>query len=158
MRGRNTSAPAGVHKNARVSTHTPDKAGVLAYAGLILLGAAAGLFNGLLGAAGGILLALFLPHMTLPSVLMGKGEVTTLEDRRDVLATSMAVMLPVSAVSFVTYLARGIRPHFGLSVSILLPAALGGVLGAYLLTRLPAAFLRRLFALLVLIAGLRMLL
>ena len=32
------------------------------------------------------------------------------------------------------------------------------VLGAYLLTRLSAAFLRRLFALLVLIAGLRMLL
>lgn len=145
-------------RKRNTSTRVPVGAGVLAYAGLILLGAAAGLFNGLLGAAGGILLALFLPHMTLPSVLMGKGEVTTLEDRRDVLATSMAVMLPVSAVSFVTYLARGIRPHFGLSVSILLPAALGGVLGAYLLTRLSAPFLRRLFALLVLIAGLRMLL
>ncbi len=130
----------------------------LSYVGVILLGAAAGLCNGLLGAAGGILLVLFLPHMPLPASLMGRGPVTTLEDRRDVLATSMAVMLPVSAVSLVTYFLGGIRPSLGISAAILLPAALGGVLGARLLVRLPAAFLRRLFALLVLIAGLRMIL
>ena len=144
-------------RKRNTSTRVPVGAGVLAYAGPILLGAAAGLFNGLLGAAGGILLALFLPHMALPSVLMGKGEVTTLEDRRDVLATSMAVMLPVSAVSGIFYLLRGIRPSPALLLSLILPSALGGLLGAILLGRLPDRIIRKIFALLVAVAGVRML-
>lgn len=122
-------------------------------------GFGAGLLNGLLGAAGGILLVLLLPH--LPSPFPGSATPALWENDphpKDVLATSMAVMLPVSAVSGIFYWARGIRPSPTLLVALILPACLGGLAGASLLGKLPDRTLRRIFALLVAVAGLRMLL
>jgi uncharacterized membrane protein YfcA len=73
------------------------------------------------------------------------------------LATALAVMLPVSAVSGVFYWVGGIRPEPLLLVSLVLPAALGGLSGAMLLGRIPNHLLQKLFAALVVVAGLRML-
>ncbi len=116
------------------------------------LGVAAGFCNGLLGAAGGVLLVLLLPYLL--------GSVFPTEDvlsRRDLLATSLTVMLPVSAVSAAIYWLGGIRPSGETAVLLLLPSVLGGLIGARLLGKLPEQVLRRLFALLLVISGVRML-
>ena len=78
------------------------------------------------------------------------------ESRRDVLATSMAVMLPVSAVSLILYFLRGLQPPTELLSAIWLPSLIGGLIGAWLLDRLPVRAVRVLFALLVLVSGVRM--
>ena len=124
-----------------------------------LTGFGAGLLNGLLGAAGGILLVAALPRLERAAPLHASA--CTAErpmDQRDVLATALAVMLPVSAVSGVFYYLGGIRPSPVLLAYLILPAAAGGLLGAGLLARIPAHALKRIFAAVVVIAGLRMLL
>ena len=123
-----------------------------------LTGLGAGLLNGLLGAAGGILLVAVLPRLTPPETLYPSvrplGEDL---DRRDILATALSVMLPVSAVSGIFYWIGGIRPSPVLLLSLVLPAAAGGLLGAKLLARIPARLLKKIFAAVVVIAGIRML-
>lgn len=121
---------------------------------LSLAGFAAGLLNGLLGAAGGILLVAVLPRLALPSSYAPLHP----QDRRDTLATALSVMLPVSAVSGLFYWLGGIRPSPALLLSLVLPAAAGGLLGAKLLSKIPAHLLRKIFAAVVVIAGIRMLL
>ena len=122
-----------------------------------LTGFGAGLLNGLLGAAGGILLVAVLPRLTPPAVLYPpRRPLGDFHARRDVLATAMAVMLPVSAVSWIFYWAGGIRPSPALLLWLSLPAAAGGLLGAKLLGRLPDLLLKRIFAAVVIVAGLRM--
>ena len=116
-------------------------------------GLGAGLLNGLLGAAGGILLVAVLP--LLPRLSAGDAEARS---RRDVLATSMAVMLPVSAVSLVLYFLRGLSPPTSLLSAIWLPSLVGGFVGAWLLDRLPVRAVRVLFSLLVIVSGIRMVL
>ena len=117
-----------------------------------LTGVSAGLLNGLLGAAGGILLVALLPRLTPPAVPLG-----THHERRDILATAMTVMLPVSAVSGVFYWFGGIRPDPTLLLLLVIPAAAGGLMGAKLLGKLPDRVLKKIFAALVVVAGVRML-
>lgn len=123
-----------------------------------LVGFSAGCLNGLLGAAGGIVLVAVIPY--LPTVgLLSHGRLAPRPiDRRDVLTTALCVMLPTSAVSLLTYLAQGIRPDADTLWVIALPTVAGGLLGAALLDRLPREALRKGFALLIVISGLRMLL
>lgn len=121
-------------------------------------GFAAGILNGLLGAAGGILLVAVLPYLPPIASDASSRMFDSLSDRRDVLATVLCVMLPTSAVSFALYLFRGIRPPTSTLLNLILPAALGGLLGAFLLDKIPRAALKRIFALVVVISGLRMLL
>lgn len=123
-----------------------------------LMGLGAGLLNGLLGAAGGILLVALLPRVTPPVTLYPPARpLGDLHERRDVLATALAVMLPVSAVSGMFYWLGGIRPSPALLLSLILPAAAGGLLGAKLLAKIPNDLLKKIFAAVVVIAGLRML-
>ncbi len=125
---------------------------------LAATGIGAGLLNGLLGAAGGILLVFVLPRLIPPSplyppaVALGRHH-----DRRDILATALAVMLPVSAVSGIFYWVGGIRPAWELLIALSIPAILGGVIGAKLLGRIPVDLLQKLFAALVVFSGIRML-
>lgn len=118
-----------------------------------MAGFCAGLLNGLLGAAGGILLVALLPRLAAPASGPSEGR----PEQRDILATALAVMLPVSAVSGIFYWLGGIRPSPVLLISLVLPAAAGGLLGAKLLTRISNHLLKRIFAAVVVIAGLRML-
>ena len=145
--------PPGVPSSSK-SSAVLRRAGVVCAA----VGIGAGLLNGLLGAAGGILLVLLLPKLPLkqafPASPFPGGDPP---HPKDVLTTSMAVMLPVSAVSTLLYYAGGIRPDPALLSSLILPAAAGGMLGAVLLGRIPDRLLRRGFALLVTVSGLRML-
>lgn len=104
-------------------------------------GALAGAANGFFGAGGGMVL--------VPCF----GALCRLEQKK-ALATSVAVILPLSAASALLYYFRG-----GLPLLEALPYALGGALGGFLagrlMGRLPANVLRRVFALFILYGGVR---
>lgn len=124
-----------------------------------LVGFGAGLINGLLGAAGGILLVAALPQLPAPTRLsLGADPFAAGHmDQRDLFATALAVMLPISAVSAFNYWRSGIRPELRFTLFLLLPVAVGGFVGGLLLERTSQTFLRRLFAAVILVSGARML-
>lgn len=104
-------------------------------------GGAAGLVNGFFGGGGGMLLVPLLSRWL------------KLGDRR-AFATSVAIILPLCALSSVIYLLRGgLDPETALPY--LIGGALGGILGGKLFQRVNMLWLRRGFALLILYAGVR---
>ena len=109
---------------------------------LLVIGAAAGLLNGLLGAGGGIIIVFFLQLLYGKKVANGKS----------FFATAIAAMLPLSLFSVWRYARSGLLPTLPVA-QLLLPSLLGGAVGALLLPLLPSAHLRRLFALVVLVSG-----
>ena len=109
---------------------------------LILVGFAAGIANGLLGAGGGTVIV-FGISMVLEDALTNSN---------DVFATALCVMLPVSAVSCIIYALRGHITTQGFGV-FALPAILGGAVGGLLLGKLRARWIKKLFAVLVVISG-----
>ena len=117
---------------------------------LAVLGFFAGALNGLLGAAGGILLVTLLP------VLDKSASYTA--NPKDLMVLSLCVMLPVTLVSFLLYWGQGHTPDLSLLSVITLPAIAGGWLGAYLMKKIPRNLLKKLFGILVALAGVRMLL
>ncbi|MBE6661865.1 MAG: hypothetical protein E7606_01135 [Ruminococcaceae bacterium] len=112
---------------------------------LLLGGLAAGFLNGLLGAGGGIVIVWILEKVLRDST----------HDARDVFANALAVMLPISAMSTVSYAISGGLPEGNIS-RFLLPAVLGGLLGAFLLDRISTRSVKRLFCLLVILSGIVM--
>ena len=111
---------------------------------LLLTGFGAGLVNGLLGAGGGILVVLSL------SAMMGIAE-----EKRDLYANALCVMLPISAVSCLRYAFAGRMQIEGFGVYAL-PAIAGGVVGGILLGRMKAPMLKKLFGALVIWSGIFM--
>ena len=109
-----------------------------------IAGLAAGLSNGFFGAGGGMLLV---PIFT---------RLAKIDDRR-ALASSVAVILPLSLVSAVVY---GLKLGFDfpLALPYLIGGLAGGLAGGLLFKRVPAVLLRRAFALLILYGGVRFLL
>ena len=112
---------------------------------LILGGLAAGIANGLLGAGGGIIIVWILQKAI--------GDLTG--DSRDVFANALAVMLPISAVSAISYAAAGSLPGDDIS-RFILPAILGGLVGAYLLDKISMESVKTLFCVLVVLSGIIM--
>ena len=110
----------------------------------LAVGAIAGFVNGFLGTGGGIILL-------FAGMLSGKKE-----DRRDGYAETLCVTFILSAVSICAYFAGGAAEPGG-ALRFCIPAAFGGVAGAYLLDRLPVKVTGKLFAVLVMIAGVIML-
>ena len=108
---------------------------------LLAVGMAAGLANGLLGAGGGIILIFVL---------------SALIDGRDVYANAIVVTLPITFLSAIRYVAGG-QLSFARFVPLILPAALGGVVGAWLLERLDISWSKKIFAVLIMWSGLYML-
>ena len=109
---------------------------------LVLAGLIAGFLNGMLGAGGGIPVVFFL------SWLLGD----QLRDRRDLYANALCVMLPISAVSCIRYAMVGNLQTDGFGVYAI-PAILGGIAGGFLLGRLRAPLLKKLFGSLVIYSG-----
>ena len=111
---------------------------------LLAIGFGSGLINGLLGAGGGILIVYGLNRFLKKA-----------EDPRSIYAAAIAVILPLSILSAVRYFRHG-----SLSLDsiypLILPAVLGGAVGAMLLRRLSPAALARIFAAVVLVSGITM--
>ena len=78
-------------------------------------------------------------------------------DQRKAFATSVAVILPLCALSAAIYLFRG-GVDFTAALPYLAGGLLGGLLGGKLFKQLNMVWLRRLFALLLLYGGVRALL
>ena len=112
----------------------------------VFTGAAAGTVNGLLGTGGGII-----TFFVLTKIYAKSGEYST----KDVFATTYAASALTSVASVFFCLSRG-----SLSLSeaapYILPAVAGGAVGAILLDKFNAGIFRKLFALLVVWAGLSM--
>ncbi len=106
-------------------------------------GTAAGFVCSLLGAGGGMVLVPLLQRAGLPPVKSH--------------ATSVAVILPLSACSAAGYLWRG-QVTLSAAFPWLLPVLAGSAAGAWLLPKLSARWLHRLFGLFMLWAAGRMLL
>ena len=109
-----------------------------------LAGMSAGIVNGFIGTGGGIILVLVL------SKTMGH------EKTRDTFATVIAAVLPMSAVSAVSYAIQGNVPFIETAVYII-PAIGGGVIGALLLDKIEVRWLKIIFSGLVVYSGIRML-
>jgi len=75
-----------------------------------------------------------------------------LRDRRDLYANALCVMLPISAVSCIRYAMAGNLQTEGFGVYAI-PAILGGIAGGFLLGRLRAPLLKKLFGSLVIYSG-----
>lgn len=104
-----------------------------------------GTLNSLIGAGGGILLTI------ASSKLFGD----SFPDRRDLYVNSQASMIPGCALSFGIYASEG---HFSVAsaLPLAISAAIGGVLGSMLLSKLGGTVIGRIFALLVIFSGIRM--
>lgn len=126
---------------------TNDSKGIMSTILLGLVGLFAGFTNGLLGAGGGILIVFGMSRLL-------KSETAS---RRDHFANALAVMLPISIVSAISYLSRGRMSGVDFE-AYLIPSIAGGILGGYLLDRLKLPLLKRLFALIVVWSGVYMLL
>lgn len=112
-------------------------------------GLLAGFCNGLLGAGGGIVVVLAL------SAALPRDE----DSRRSLYANALCVMLPLSLLTLATYALKGNIPNGFLGADyalLLVGAAIGGVLGALILDKLPSSILKKAFALLTVLSGILM--
>lgn len=110
---------------------------------VILLGILAifaGIVNGFLGTGGGIVLMFAL------SLIPNSDDTST----RDRFATLIAVILPLSLVSVLTY---GKSVDLSTASPYIVPGILGGIAGALLLDKLSVKIVKRLFAAMVIWAG-----
>lgn len=104
----------------------------------IVCGGSIGVANGLFGGGGGMLAVPLLQKIGY--------------SQKTAHATAILLILPVSALSFLLYFINGLYDF-----SVLIPVALGvsggGVLGAWLLDKLPESSVRIVFAILQAVAG-----
>ena len=108
--------------------------------------AGAGVMSGVFGALGGVAV-MYITVWANPQ----KGR----DALRDNYATSICVMLMISAVSIISYGSQG-NMDADSAFRCAIPAAAGGALGALLCDRLPVTVLRGVFALICIWAGLKM--
>ena len=106
----------------------------------LFFGAIIGFLNGLLGAGGGMI-----------AVPVLKKQMQLKEAH----ATSISIILPMSIASAVSYILNN-SVKISDAVPYLWGGFLGAVLGIYLLKKVKPAFIKKLFALLMLWAGFRM--
>lgn len=104
----------------------------------------AGAINGFVGTGGGILIVFMLSALTK-------------NDKRDNFSTTLLAVVPLSIIGFFAYYNAGSVDFFVLKES-LLPAILGGILGAFLTDKLKLKWLNLLFGSLIIYSGVNMLL
>ncbi len=107
----------------------------------------AGMTNGVLGAGGGIILIFLLAH------LLKERE----DGAKEAFAVSCAAVLAFSTISCISYTSKGTVTFFD-AAPYLLPALIGGLIGALILHRINTVWLRKIFAVLLIYGGIRMIL
>lgn len=112
---------------------------ILAYAGI---GLAAGFLSGLFGVGGGILV--------VPALVMLLGFPQKLAT-----GTSLLAIAPISVVGMITYLVHG-SVDWRIGIPLAIGMVAGGVLGSWLLARLPALVITWIFIVVLLAVAIRM--
>ncbi len=107
----------------------------------LLIGGISGFVSGFFGAGGGVVLIFAL------SLLM--------KNKKNVFAQTVLITASFALVSAAIYQLNGNLP-FGIALRYVLPAAIGGALGAFLLTRLKLKLVKRVFAITVILGGMIM--
>lgn len=115
---------------------------------LAAAGIAAGFINGLLGAGGGIVTV-----YALSALSKKRSEFSP----RDNFAMTVASVLPVSAVSAVSYI-TSLKADVTSAPKYLIPAVAGGIIGAFVTDKLNTDLLKTVFAVLTIAAGANMIL
>lgn len=110
----------------------------------IVLSVMSGWLNGFLGGGGGVLTVTLL--LTVYQLQQKQSQ-----------ATAMAIILPVTAVSALVYILKNQIPWQTLGF-VSLGVAIGGVVGALLLNKLKGNVVKLIFALFLLLGGIKMLL
>ena len=111
---------------------------------ILAFGALIGIINGFFGGGGGMLCVPLLEKgLNLPN--------------KNAHATTIAIILPLSIVSSVVYILNNDVELTQLSF-ITLGVILGGIIGAFLLKKLNNKFIKIMFAVVMLIAGIKMVL
>ncbi|MBO5713545.1 MAG: sulfite exporter TauE/SafE family protein [Clostridia bacterium] len=110
---------------------------------LILAGGFTGICNGLFGGGGGMI--------TVPFLTMLCGY-----EPKKAHATAIAVILPVSVISAVIYTVKGYF-ELKLSLGVGIGVILGGVLGALLLKKFSNSVIEKVFAGIMVVAGIKLL-
>ena len=123
-----------------------DKKGTRALVFALITGILAGFLNGFLGAGGGILLLFAISRLNPKK---------DSEAVRDNFATVVTAVLLLSVVSCVTYSQKS-TVDIQLLAPLILPGAVGGIIGAYLTDRLNTSLLKTVFAFILIIAGFNM--
>lgn len=108
-----------------------------------VLGFFAGVIGGLFGTGGGILI------MILYSRIFKSSSEST---RKDLFAMTVLTVSIMSLSSLFSYMKNGAVTISDITPT-LFPAVIGGILGAFLLDKIKAGWLNRIFALLVIYAG-----
>ena len=124
-------------KNIRVQKKLTAKTIALC----IMVGLILGFVNGFLGGGGGML--------CVPLLVFTMG----LTDKR-AHATAILVMLPISLASFAVY-ACNMRIEWGLALWVVIGSVVGGFVGSILLKKLSNSWLRAIFALIMIGAGIK---
>ncbi len=112
------------------------------YLKYMAIGMVTGIVNGLFGSGGG---SVAVPAMTL---LLGAEE-------HKAHASAIAIILPLTVVSAFFYISNGFI-DWNITWKVILGGMIGGYIGAGLLKKCPANVLRKIFALFMIIAALRM--
>lgn len=102
----------------------------------LIIGALAGVLNGLFGAGGGLIVVPLLIHWL------------KLEEKK-AFATSIAIILPLSVASFTIYALHS-SDYWPTALPYLLGGILGGGLSMFLFRKISTAWLHRIFSLLIL--------
>lgn len=111
---------------------------------IILIGLLTGLCNGLFGAGGGMIAVPAMEHFLAV-------------EEHDAHATAIGVILPLAVISAFVYFKNGFFAWDKI-LPVAAGGALGGVCGAWLLHRVSGRELRRIFALFMIAAAIRMIL
>jgi len=106
----------------------------------------AGCINGFVGTGGGIVLVYLL------FMLEGGGE----ENTKNVFAKTLFTVFPMSFAALTVYI-RNSNVDLSLILRVMLPAVIGGVVGAYLMDRINKRALNFVFSCLVIYSGIAML-
>lgn len=107
-----------------------------------IIGLVAGLFNGLFGSGGGIIVVPAMIHLLHV-------------EEHDAHATAIAVILPLSILSILVYFKNNYF-DWNMVWKVGMGSVVGAGIGAFLLPRIPVEMLGKIFAVFMILAGLRM--
>lgn len=109
-----------------------------------LLGFVAGILNGFFGAGGGLLVVPMLSSLNI--------------EQKKAHATSIAIILPLSVISAVMYIIKGIRIDIIQLTIFTVLGLVGAVIGSYLLMKVKNQLIRRIFGIIMIVSAIRILL